>query len=779
MKMKKHHTTIVLLILFFTGLIVLWWADYAEIPTPQELREREGRVLPELAKIPPTEIRRLEIDRAKEKDRLVFERRDRGNWQMIEPVEVAADRSMVETLARNLTDLHKSPDAGPIEGSDSKYGLAPPDATVRVFVAQTKAPLATLEVGLTKGNLRYVREVGAPGIEVVDARRLNMLDRPAPQWRERSLFTLPTFRVGSLVVKGPGRDLKVERVEGKWTLLRPVRTLAREEKIEGVVAGLAALKVADDTKGFVADNVKDGAPYGLDTPTMTIELGPVTTLETPQTLLVGQPIPDHADQYYARRGDQDDVVAIELRDKDLRDLGTDPNALRSQKVADFDPGRAHFVRLEASEIAIELVKSSSGWQLVKPVRANADAPSVQSLLTRLDELQASAFLDPSQVADPQLDTPHLRLKVWQPGSGEKSTLEPGTEPKGEPRVNLRLGRSDPLRKVIFARVEGDRTVLALPETFRTVLPKNALAYRDRTMLSLSPSQLQRLTVRRGGTTYEVSAPGTASGSPTHWRLRAPVEANADDEAATKMVLILANLHAEELVSDQLGDGKAYGLDAPALTVTWTTSGATSPGADTAKPSTGTLRIGAQPPKAQSFSANLVGSPIVFTLSASAVAPFEAEFHDRGVLTFPADQVERLVLRWPDRTFSFTRPARPTGPAQWLPESGIDLSGFDLNKLNALVTSLSRLVTPQFVQYDGPFPSSSGLDHPQLTIEVVLGGQQGTRALRLGNFRAHDQLDATTATGSSGPVFVLTGPAWTELVKSPRPSHDFPDDVFAP
>ena len=52
--MKKHHTTFVLLALFFTGLLVLWWADYAEIPdAEQRIRieafgQRLLRELPEL-----------------------------------------------------------------------------------------------------------------------------------------------------------------------------------------------------------------------------------------------------------------------------------------------------------------------------------------------------------------------------------------------------------------------------------------------------------------------------------------------------------------------------------------------------------------------------------------------------------------------------------------------------------------------------------------------------------------------------------------------------------
>ena len=63
--------------------------------------------------------------------------------------------------------------------------------------------------------------------------------------------------------------------------------------------------------------------------------------------------------------------------------------------------------------------------------------------------------------------------------------------------------------------------------------------------------------------------------------------------------------------------------------------------------------------------------------------------------------------------------------------------------------------------------------------LVLEGRLGTHTLRLGNFLTPDQLVATAAPGSSGPVFTLTGPAWTELLKSPRPTYEMPENVFAP
>src|SRR5262245_55594657 len=118
--MKKHHTTFVLVTLFFTGLIVLWWVDYAGIPTSQEPEANRNLVLPELRSTAAAGIRRIEIDQRSQSDkdetkgakpsRIVLERRDDG-WQMIEPVNAAADPSRADTLAQNLKNLVKSLEA--------------------------------------------------------------------------------------------------------------------------------------------------------------------------------------------------------------------------------------------------------------------------------------------------------------------------------------------------------------------------------------------------------------------------------------------------------------------------------------------------------------------------------------------------------------------------------------------------------------------------------------------------------------------------------------------
>ena len=137
----------------------------------------------------------------------------------------------------------------------------------------------------------------------------------------------------------------------------------------------------------------------------------------------------------------------------------------------------------------------------------------------------------------------------------------------------------------------------------------------------------------------------------------PIAARADEEAVTKAAMLLASLHCEGYVTDQIGDGKAFGLHAPVMAVTWTTPVESAGDKAKGKPGesetrTGTLRICAKLPKSDRSYANIEGSPVVFTLSDRAIDVFDAEFHNRRVLSFAPELARRLVLRWPGRTLAF-------------------------------------------------------------------------------------------------------------------------------
>ncbi|MEJ7638214.1 MAG: DUF4340 domain-containing protein [Singulisphaera sp.] len=240
------------------------------------------------------------------------------------------------------------------------------------------------------------------------------------------------------------------------------------------------------------------------------------------------------------------------------------------------------------------------------------------------------------------------------------------------------------------------------------------------------------------------------------------------------------LRAERLVADEHADGKAFGLDAPGLSVTWSSRSGGGEGPNESSRELQTLRISLKGPTADTFYANVAGRPLVFTVGGPQIQPLLAEFRERRVLSFLVAKVTRLVLRWPGRTLSLAREAGPTaGPSVWKRQPDSEDIRFDLSRLDALVHSLANLSVPRFTQYAGPFPESAGLNPPRLAIEIDLAGEPARRMLRVGNARADGAHFATVAPGNEGPVFLLTDTGWAELVKAPGGGERLPEDVFAP
>ena len=597
---------------------------------------------------------------------------------MVEPMNVAADPSLVESLAANLKEIRQSTDAGTIKDSPETFGLAPPTAIVRVYGADPKTPLAGLEIGRTVREQLYVKPEGSPAIEVIDPRRMNVVRSSAADWRDKALFDLPSFRVGTLSVTGPGRELKAVREQPHWQLLRPFRAVAEDEKVEGAVAELTSLRVAKGNAGFVANDVlpADAAKYGLEPPAMKIELQPLDRAWKPQTLYLGNAKPAQETRpttetdteakpeaklelYYARAGDQDDVVLIDA--KEIRDLGRDPNALRSKKVVELNPAAVEFVSNQRFFGGrYDLARRTKGWEQVHPTREPAESGGRSEAASRVAEAQTSEFLAPENVSRPGLDPAAMTLSVWQAeGRSKLLALRLAFAPQDRaPRGPADRQVRRPLTKLIFA-LEGDRSILAIPEKFAKALPATPLAFHDRTILTLSPVNIRRLAIHREGTTYEVAAPNQ-SGKTNRWQMIAPVKAAADDAAVTHAAMLLGNLR-RELRDRPLGRRQVLRFRPARADRDLDDRQRAEPHESQGRPEGARVERNAADRQEGAQVGFAVrqrrGSSAVFTLPAEAVAVFEAELHTRHVLAFAAESARRLILHWPERSFSFKREGR--------------------------------------------------------------------------------------------------------------------------
>jgi hypothetical protein len=756
MMMKEYRNTLILMVLFIASLLGFWGLQNSGVLTEKERRLRQSRLLPDLLNVPEAEVGRVTIDRGTE--RLAFERRGNGpgRWQMVEPKNVAAEPTRLESLVRTLKELRRSPDSGTLSGDPALYGLGAPAATVRLFRSsgqssgQPAEAIATLELGKSIRGIRYVRPGHQEGFETVDAKLLAAIDQPLVDWREPVVLGVATFEVKSFSIKRAGRTIAGERAQrGRWKLTQPVNTPANPAKVESLLAALSALRVVSGTDGYVADNVRDFAPFGLAPPAVTVELLTSRPGNEQRVLEIGKSVPGHEDRVYVRQADQDDVVAVEARA--LTEIPPTSIPLRAKQVVDIDPTAVTRIEVTTRAVTFSLEKRAADWHLIQPTKEKADSAIIQSFLSRLDGLETSEFLQPNQVRDTGLDPPLMTLKVWEKGASD-------------PTTQLLIGRHDRLRKALYAQLPHDQVILALLDTFVDVLPRNAFAFRNRTILSENPGSIQKLVVKHDSQTVELEPSKT--GEPNQWRMLRPVNARADAATVTRALAVLTSLRAEDYVTDSAGDGRAFGLDRPTREISWVSD------------RTHALKVGGRLSRTANY-AQVVGQPMVFTLSTDVLSYFDAEFHDHAVDSFPVAKAERMILRWPNRIVALRRRPQSQDRLAWVDEPGSDTAGVDLSRADAIVAALSRLETVRYFQYEGVIPASTGLLRPRLVVEVDLGTKEPNRTLRIGYPNPDGTVFAATGTSDSGPVFFLPAVAWNALIQSGERFVPLPESVFAP
>jgi hypothetical protein len=761
--------TILLLVLFFGGLGTLWWARRADLPTSADREEMARRVLPQLMKVEPEAIVRIEVEDPNEDGkRVAVERRGPGRWQVVEPIEAMADARRVEVLVNNLRELRRAPEAGEVSGDPSRFGLESPNRVVRLYREGEAEPVATLALGDELERLRYVKPEGGP-IALADSLRVEPDDVDPDAWRERGLFDIYSYDIKSIDVVGPDRRLGVELDGSRWRIVEPFRAPANAEAVNGLLADLAELEALPGAEGFVAEDVEDLSTFGLDPPRGTITLVPagLTGSDEPQVAHLGSSPEGKDDVVYARREGQDDVLLV--RSRGLADVGTNPQAMRSRKVVDFRPEEVAAVRIEADGREYRLIKAREGWSVLAPSEGPADAVDLATLLETIVALESAEFFPTDTVDRSGMDEPTASFDLWLSDTGiaEDSPFDGTTSPD----VSLTIGRYNAGTKLVFGQLEGDEeTVLALPETVLKAVPEGPLAFQDRTMVRQDPRTVRRIELELMGRSLAIERPPASAGpgAATAWQVVEPVPAAADRLAVTMLVEALARLRADRVVASDTESLASFGLETPAVRVDWE--------ADSGEESRRTLLVGGPVPGRQGERyARLEGEPGVFTIGPKLLALLAAEFRDRRMLAFAPEQATRLVIRGGGSELAFEKDEAGAwqprgGGGSWPPE-------YDQERVNELIAALSTLTAERIVQDEGSMPEGSALDPPDRTIEVGIGaGEDGQSAsIRLG--AAVDDL-RFAAMGAEGPgAAFLINPAAFNLPLPGPPAMELPDDPF--
>ena len=467
-----------------------------------------------------------------------------GIWRLTKPADAPVDSGMVEKMIAGLArvergELITAQTLRERNLTPAAYGFDAPRA--RITFKNNRGTFTWL-IGRDApvGKTLYVMPEGGGDI-IAAPRTLLTLVPQDPAWiRDRTLFSGEPAAVRGLDLRRAAGFLQLRQPENNgWIMQQPHTSRADSQPVHLLIEKIYSGRIID----FISDEKVDLTAYGLEKP--AYELTVFTQAEQTQTMLIGKPLPEKPEVRYAKRVESDSVFTVPS--EWTKELEAEAGLLRSRHVLGLPPERITAIQLTRGEQQIGLLRTNTQWQVVRPVRWDADTEQAGDLLKALTGAVIEKFIDaPSAEQTAQMDA--APWKAVLTADGKTNTLhmsEPGTN-------GLRLVRYND--EPSFCTTAGSIVLDAFVDP---------LFYRNRTVLEINPALIQKIMVQNNGTERSVQKTDTdafATSQPAS-------QVNA--EALTDLMWTLNELRAERYVDFNPVSLTPYGLDVPqtALTVT--------------------------------------------------------------------------------------------------------------------------------------------------------------------------------------------------------------------
>jgi hypothetical protein len=478
-----------------------------------------------------------------------------GTWKITAPFQADADLGAVNPLAGALSNVRAEKYAAHAPFNPSEYGLDNPVVTVKFTLTERKVNKPgdepkeetkerTLVIGKPEAEgktSRFAKLEGDPNasVFVINDALFKDLDKPALDLLNKKLLTVLPTTVTKLELTGPDGPLTLQKEGNDW---KPVGATFPVDKqtvdtLLRIFANLNAMKFA-----AFGDNI-DWAKYGLDPNSKPATVSLTAGTET-HKLELGKVVEGTPNDRYARV-DGGKAVA-ELAVTVARDLSKSKLDLVERTIFKFDPIDLTAIRRTMGDQQFEATLEGTNWAVTKPVKLTADQQGLEELAEQLSRLRAErvADIEGKDLAKYGLDKPAATIKLEVIGKGGKPT-EKGLKVGGP---------ADPMKPDgdRYAQTEGATTVVVLAGGIAKKLLAEPIKFRDRSLASFVTAD--KVIITRNGKDITFVKTGG------NWKMKDPVEADAEDEALRELHDALARLRAEEIVAEKAADLKPYGLD---------------------------------------------------------------------------------------------------------------------------------------------------------------------------------------------------------------------------
>jgi hypothetical protein len=223
----------------------------------------------------------------------------------------------------------------------------------------------------------------------------------------------------------------------------------------------------------------------------------------------------------------------DLRDRELMTFKVDDV---QKLVIEHEPGPT-----------IEIDKSGDQWNIVQPGKYPADPTEVHQILSSLANSRIADFISdaPASATQYGLGPPNLTVTVFTGKENARQSLLFGSKQleQGKDGIFVRRGESTPVYTV-HPFVISD-------------VNKSLMDLRDKTVLAVTPAEVQRITIAAGAKKFSVERT-----SADKWQLADGASGDAEVAKVERLLSSIQFLKGSAIAADPMIDPRKFGLDKP-------------------------------------------------------------------------------------------------------------------------------------------------------------------------------------------------------------------------
>jgi hypothetical protein len=398
--------------------------------------------------------------------------RESAGWMLIAPQRVRAADHRVQDLLRAVEGLKAT-----------RFVNAAPDPAAQTITVTDEADHSLSVGGACPGYanevlaVRKAPDTGALCLKEADVARF-VID--ADSLREMRLVTMRPEQVRGITIEASGRELVLVRESGSWRVTAPAGGVADDEGVR---------KWLDDLSAYRALKVELG-DIGRASVTLTLK----GEGEQRVSIALG---PAKDGRRWARRDDEPTLLQVHAEVGDL--MSTDPLHFRTRKIMAVPRWNVKRVSVAAGQVE-EVAERGTGdqWQLIKPLKTEADSGVIDRMLTAVADLSAEKLV-PTAAPSVFANAVTLRFET-RPNDGDP--VPDGGARRPESHV-LEVGADAPATGC-FAR-HGGVVFTLLKATCEDLRQRLA----TRKLLELGGETVTSLSIIRGGKTEVLEKHGPA------------------------------------------------------------------------------------------------------------------------------------------------------------------------------------------------------------------------------------------------------------------------------